>query len=100
MKYVVVHAGKMCIPSDFHYNNNDDEDENVFQHLIVLFGRLFVYFTVSSHSVTVMINGNVVIGLSSVPPFGERIGLIYKQQAGHCYEINVFIFQHEPLLSN
>lgn len=68
MKYVVVHAGKMCILSDFDNNNNDDEDENVFQNRIVLFGCLFVYSTVSSHSVTVMINGNVVIGLSSVRP--------------------------------
>lgn len=63
----------MCILSDFDYNNNDDDEDengNVFQHLIVLFGCLFVYSTVSSHSVTVMINQNVVIGLSSVPPFG------------------------------
>lgn len=85
----------MCILSGFDYNNNDDDEDengNVFQHLIVLFGCLFVYSTVSSHSVTVMINWNVVIGLSSVPPFGERIDLIYEQQAGHSYEINVFIF--------
>jgi hypothetical protein len=89
-----VHARIMCILSDFDYNNNDDDEDengNVFQHLIVLFGCLFVY-SVSSYSVPVMIHRNVVIGLSSVPPFGQRINLIYEQQAGHCYEINVFIF--------